>query len=197
MSVTAPQQQHRFTVGTIAPGEPVRAMLRGQAADLCYSSPPWDDAHVKMYAPGVFDWSSFFHTLTEIVAAHVHGWVFIESGLAMADNAAAILSQACVDVTIHSTVYGPKKAQLPNRLLVGHTGKAVRGTWHLPPGSEVGGAAQPRRILETVAQPGQTLLDPCCTNVYGAQAAKRLGLSFYGNDHNPNRAEAIRRLLET
>jgi hypothetical protein len=174
MSVTAPQQQHRFTVGTIAPGEPVRAMLRGQAADLCYSSPPWDDAHVKMYAPGVFDWSSFFHTLTEIVAAHVHGWVFIESGLAMADNAAAILSQACVDVTIHSTVYGPKKAQLPNRLLVGHTGKAVRGTWHLPPG-----------------------LDPCCTNVYGAQAAKRLGLSFYGNDHNPNRAEAIRRLLET
>jgi hypothetical protein len=59
-----------------------------------------------------------------------------------------------------------------------------------------GGSRQPRGCIGSVSEPGQILLDPCCTNVYQAAAALKLKLAFYGNDHNPRRAARIRTMLE-
>jgi hypothetical protein len=196
MAVAPTAMRHRFTQGTLAKGEPIYAMLAGQTADLLYSSPPWDDAHVKMYDRRL-DWNTFFTAFVGIVRDHVSGWVFIEHGIAMADKAAQMLSQVCADVTIHSTSYGPAKSKLPSRLLVGHTDKPVRGQWHIPNGCYDGGARQPLGILRSVAMPGQVLLDPCCTNIYGAQAARKLGLVFLGNDHLTSRGSNIKRVLES
>jgi hypothetical protein len=187
--------RHRFTEGNLV-DQPLRAMLAGQTADILYSSPPWDDAHVKMYAQREWDFGAFFHAFVSLIEAHVKGWVFIEVGLATVDAAAQELCRAVKDVSVHHTTYGPRQAPLKSCLLVGHTEQPVRGRWVLLEEWSHGGVSQPHGIIGSVCLPGQVLLDPVCTNVHQARAAIRHGLVFYGNDHNPTRAAAIRRILE-
>jgi hypothetical protein len=191
--------QHRLTQGTVDDG-PLALMLQGVTASVLYSSPPWDDAHVKMYLGRArrqdYSWQTFFRRLVSIVRDHVDGWVFIESGPVNVDAAAKMLSEVCRDVSVHATTYGPRRHPMPSHLLVGHTGQPVRGMWRLDPAGSRGGYAQPAYCIASVAQRGRILLDPCCTNVYQARAAVQYGMVFYGNDHNAKRAAYIRRLLE-
>jgi hypothetical protein len=182
---------HRFTVGTIT-DKPIQAMLRNQVADVCYSSPPWDDAKCRQYSGSRLDWSRFFDLLVKVIAEHVNGYVFLEGGVHTSDRAAERLSLVCKDVHVFPTTYS--KPGMPSRLLVGHTSQSMAG-WRPHKEWLRGKLAQPFGCVGSVSLPGQTLLDPVCTNVYSAQTARRLGLSFYGNDHNPRRAEAIRRIL--
>jgi len=185
--------QHRFTHGTILDA-PLRLMLKNETTDILYSSPPWDDAKVRQYSHNRLDWPRFFDLLTSLIHNHVDGWVFLEIGLHTSDQGAERLSEVCKDVHVFATSYGTRANPTPSRLLVGNTNQSAAG-WRPHKLWLQGRLAQPLGCIGSIAKPGQVLLDPACTNVYTAQSARRLGLVFYGSDHNALRAQAIQRIL--
>jgi hypothetical protein len=197
------QSLHRLTVGSID-DPPLKAMLNGITVDLLYCDPPWDDGHMKSFARGASEnrevplipmsWLMFMRSLVGVINHHVSGWVFVEMGTRHAEAAASLISEACVDVVTYNTVYGSPKR--PSALLVGHTDHSVKGRWRMPSEATHGGYRQVGSVVASVGRPGQGLLDPCCGLGYSARAARAAGMIFFGNELDPQRAAATRRLLE-
>lgn len=183
--------RHRLLCGDITQGAAAR-MLRGDAADVVYSDPPWGPGNQRywhtMNARGSVprtSWPSFLAAFCGVCAAHRRpdAPVFVEMGLRWVDELDAAMRSVGLEPRRRWRIlYGPKRKPLPNVLsLFGP--RDVEVTMPDPPHGE----PVTRAALAAVVRPGSIVLDPCTGLGMTARLTHALGGAFRGTELNAAR----------
>ena len=169
----------------------------GAKADILYSDPPWGDGNVKFWATKAskdtgrpvqaISYDALVTAFFDLIAKHVSGHVFIETGMRWADDMTArMLAIGLHNLETVRLQYRSGGKLYPNVLLFGsfldgHAGLSkLEGQY---------GARVARDAIALLAQEGGILFDPCCGMGYSAAAALAHGMQFRGNELNPVRLE--------
>lgn len=187
--------QHAVTNGSVM-GEQVDALLSG-GVDILYSDPPWGDGLLRMFAtttekvtgvrPDQPSWLELCDRYAEIISRYVREWVFIEVGVKTYPDMLAAVRPMLSVVEIAPFKYG---ADLSATMIYGRVNPGPLPSIDLT-GKK--GLAMVEYVLGTVS--GKTVADPCCGAGYTARAARKRGMTFYGNELNPARLDKTIRYL--
>lgn len=178
----------RVIVGELNPKNADLA-LGGLRADIVYSDPPWGPGNLRYWrthngeTDAVVNWNQFLRTFCKMVKDSIKpdAHVFVEMGVRWVDQLAEVMAEHGINELERWTcVYSAQK--LPNVL------------WHAGPHkltvdpTGLGGVKMTNMVLESVAQKGALVFDPCCGKGMTARCAVRNGMRFAGVELNPKRA---------
>lgn len=172
-------------------------MLGGERVHVFYSDPPWGDGNLKYWATinrrmtgrefAPLSYSSLVARIVSLIASHVDGHVFVETGPKWERETKDALSSVLHSVVTYPLKYRSGGDLLPNVLLYGVTGEQ-HATMKFDP-SGMHGYEVPKRCVAAVKTPGGVVLDPCCGMGYSAKAAVAAGMRFRGNEFNEQRLQ--------
>lgn len=167
-----------------------RSALGGERASIIYSDPPWGEGNLKYWRTHngqcghPVSWTSFLDTLATVVSESLApvGHLFLEMGVRWVDELSRVMATAGFSESRRwSVLYGPAKKPLPNVL------------WYSGPGvtcdpTGMRGEPMTRHVIDSVAERGALVFDPCCGMGMTARCAVRAGMRFVGCELNPKRA---------
>ena len=189
---------HAVTQGSIT-GAQVDALMSGQRASILYSDPPWGDSYLKMFAthtqkatgvrPVQPAYTELCARYADLITKYVDEWVMIEVGVRALDPMLEAVRPLLAACEVLPTVYGDGLSAV---IIVGRKSPGPLPQYDL---SNLKGLSFVKRLLEPVAEPGATVLDPCCGAGYTAKAAVHHGMIFRGNELNPARLEKTQKFL--
>jgi hypothetical protein len=167
----------------------------GARAQIIYTDPPWGEGLLRYWRTHNGElgskvvWRDFLETLAQVVHASIatDGHIFIEMGLAWADELSAVMADAGhQEVARWHGLYGSPKR--PHAI------------WYSGPGvdadlSDLGGVRLVRTALASCGLSDGLVFDPCCGKGTTARAALGMGLRFAGVELNPRRAAVTAKIL--
>jgi hypothetical protein len=183
---------HAVTCGCIS-GPQIEILLDNRPVDVLYTRPPWGDSQMKRFHTMAREneWPLLTHRalyerLSSLIQKHIHGWIFIETGLRQAEEVEEHmrLAQVCNRRWWHVTYTFAGQIR-ECMLFQGHT-----EDWReLPDFNPMPyrGLELAIYCLQAVQHPGATVFDPCCGTGDTARAARAARMRFLGNDLDAKR----------
>ncbi len=189
---------HKVNCGSLVSGE-VDQMLAGETVAVFYSDPPWGDGNLaywktmakKMTGQDLaqVNHDQMYDRIMELIAKHVRGWVFVETGLRWRDYVVQrFLNGNLGAIATFRLQYGSGAKLYDNVLVCGSTVPANPLSDAFNP-SGLRGAKLVQYVVGSVARSGGLVLDPCCGMGYTAKAAVAAGMRFAGNELNQARLD--------
>jgi hypothetical protein len=165
-------------------------LFQGTKADVLYSDPPWGVGNLKFWRTHnhqkghPVDWNGFVERIKFLYQRHVHGPLFLETGMKFEGDLVKVFGKPDHRYEI---VYGG--TNLPNLLLVWGANPTVS-----PEGKK--GYNVPYSALSSYEKK-PTLIFDCCVGLgTTAKVAKALGATCFANELNPERAARTMKIMD-
>jgi hypothetical protein len=195
---------HRVKHGSIM--EDMTELMNGQKADLFYCDPPWGPGLLKTFetlnhkageqAPAV-EFGSFTARLFEVADRYAKSTGMIEYGIKWADQ--IIRAGQIAGLQYRYTLDATYKSG--SRVLPHHVHVFTKGMTEIPSKESYGDLkpfAESSSLVQKILSkfPTGLVFDPCCGLGATADAAKKMGWTFYGNELTKKRLnQTMKRLI--
>ena len=198
---------HRVRHGNVMDTDGITELMMNSPADLMYSDPPWGQGNLNYWstmntkmtgAPRVEqpNLEAFMNQLFTLAKQFCRGALLIEYGVKWKDELIQHAEQyGFAHVGFAEPVYGSEDRPLHLHVFVPPNTQKIPGPSYFESLRGTKGLLTVMTAVRPFAAPGNVILDPCCGMGYTAEAAKRFGMHFRGNELNEKRlAKTIARL---
>jgi hypothetical protein len=189
---------HRVRCGSVM--DDLDGLLRGERADLIYTDPPWGQGNVRYWQTinqrqtGAerqdIEFGAFLARVFDVLARYAAGPVFVEYGIRWRPEIESQTKRCSFRIELRCpSLYASGSNLLPLDFYV-----LSRQPLAIPAGyadmvGRLKGKDLPIQATAPFATAGGIILDPMCGMGYTAEAARRHGMRFRGNELNRHRLE--------
>lgn len=181
-------------------GEGPEAVCKGRKVDIIYTDPPWGDSYLKQFATATYKatgirpeqptFAAMLERLRDVVSLTNPRAVAVEMSERTEQQLRDVMRPVIGEPLTLQVRYGAKA--LPSSLCVWGVSRGIQNAGVVT----LQGASLPRRAVEVLADPGETVLDPFCGAGYTARAAIARGCLFLGVELNQARADKTLAILK-